>query len=126
MEFPGRKDVWNAGLTAAAVAVFGWVGWVSLSLIELQKHTTNRFTNSDAATLRADITDVTTHIDKRLSLSEHDVSWVKTIMLSSHTGFVQEAPRPPGEELLSPPPAPEAAPVLDEETLRKYDLRGSR
>ena len=138
---PDRKTVWNAVLTAAAVAVFGWMGWISMSIIELQRHTTNRFTDTDAASLRADITDVTTDIDKRLSLNEHDVEWVKTIMLSAH-GLednhtfdnvgnalppLNNEPGPASPYTPVPePPQPAPDPEQPQQQLRKYDLRGKK
>jgi hypothetical protein len=140
-ENPNRSALWNALLTVGGIALTAWMGWISLSIIDIQTSTQDRFTNLDGERMRQDITDITTDIDRRLSLSENDTRWVKSIIMSSgviekhtfgHVGNVlppmmmpQPIPQPaPDPEQLEPAPAP---PVPDgPEQIRRYDIRGKK
>lgn len=62
-----KEQVWNAILAAVGTALLAVIGWLALSVIQLQ---TRNAAEDAEEELRQDITDVMNDVDKRLAVIE--------------------------------------------------------
>lgn len=62
-----KEQIWNAILAAVGTALLAVIGWLALSVIQLQ---TRNAAEDAEENLRQDITDVMNDVDKRLAVIE--------------------------------------------------------
>jgi len=93
-----RIELKVALVTSLIGAVLAWASYTHLQIQALQSADVatgaTRFTESDAAELRGDLTDTLTRIDRRLSLIENDVSWIRQTQFIGSNSAAANVPAP--------------------------------
>lgn len=126
-----KINYWNIIFTSVMTALLGCLGYVLISISDLQRKDASRdateFSTKDADRLRQDLTDIMTDIDLRISLMERDVEWIKVLQSPQSQTIPSQSAEANSDQ---PDPAPSVpSPTSDspstEESQKpiKYDLR---
>ena len=110
-----REQVLNTSFAAVGTAVLAVIGWLALSVIQLQTH--NAAENAEKQ-LRDDITDIMNDVDKRLAIIEALIRREPHIIVSEAANTLPEP--------LAPDPANDdqsAWESMSTQHIPRYDLR---